>query len=84
MKLKKKKLQEELTRVEKSYYANADGLAKTIAFQNATSSELSGPDALDPEDGFKLIKTFKDQIKAEMDFIVDNPSAHNKSFIRYC
>ena len=74
----KRKLQEELTRVEKSYYANADGLAKTIAFQNATSSELSGPDALDPEDGFKLIKTFKDQIKAEMDFIVDNPSAHNK------
>ena len=77
----KKKLQDELTRVEKSYYSNADGIAKTIAFQNATSSELSGPDALDPEDGFKLIKTFKDQIKAEMDFIVDNPSGQNKVLV---
>jgi len=74
----KKKLQDELTRVEKSYYSSADGIAKTIAFQNATSSELSGPDALDPDEGFALIKKFKDQIKAEMDLIVANPSAHSK------
>jgi len=74
----KKKLQDELTRVEKSYYSHADGIAKTIAFQNATSSELSGPDALDPDEGFALIKKFKDQIKAEMDLIVANPSAHSK------